>query len=407
MTELHPELRENVRMLGELLGQSIRRYPGQECYELIEEIRAAAKSDRRQESGSGQRLVNLLRKLSDDELLPVTRAFNQFLNLANLAEQYHGIRRKRGHQSDLMVESLGEVFERLKQGDVTPEELHQRVADLRIEFVLTAHPTEVARRTLIMKYDEMSDCLARLDHDDLMPAEREEIVNRLSQLVTEAWHTDEIRQERPTAVDEAKWGFAVIENSLWQALPQFLRSLDTSLEDATGKGLPLQASPIRIASWMGGDRDGNPNVTHKVTRRVFLLGRWMAADLYLRDIQALRAELSMWQASDELKAEIGSAMHALTEGEARVLKPGSVAEATRPQTESVYPEQERGKRNSFYGLGWVVRRTGVYGHGGSEGTYAFVDPRHELVVLVFTQSPGGTNPRDAFFDAVVAAVIDE
>lgn len=225
MTELHPELRENVRMLGELLGQSIRRYPGQECYELIEEIRAAAKSDRRQESGSGQRLVNLLRKLSDDELLPVTRAFNQFLNLANLAEQYHGIRRKRGHQSDLMVESLGEVFERLKQGDVTPEELHQRVADLRIEFVLTAHPTEVARRTLIMKYDEMSDCLARLDHDDLMPAEREEIVNRLSQLVTEAWHTDEIRQERPTAVDEAKWGFAVIENSLWQALPQFLRRI--------------------------------------------------------------------------------------------------------------------------------------------------------------------------------------
>ena len=125
-----------------------------------------------------------------------------------------------------MVESLGEVFERLKQGDVTPEELHQRVADLRIEFVLTAHPTEVARRTLIMKYDEMSDCLARLDHDDLMPAEREEIVNRLSQLVTEAWHTDEIRQERPTAVDEAKWGFAVIENSLWQALPQFLRRQD-------------------------------------------------------------------------------------------------------------------------------------------------------------------------------------
>ena len=94
-------------------------------------------------------------------------------------------------------------------------------------------------------------------------------------------------------------------------------------------------------------------------------------------------------------------------GEIRVLKPGSVAEATRPQTASVYPEQERGKRNSFYGLGWVVRRTGVYGHGGSEGTYAFVDPRHELVVLVFTQSPGGTNPRDAFFDAVVAAVIDE
>lgn len=252
MTELHPDLRENVRMLGELLGQSIQRHPGQDCFELIEEIRAAAKSDRRQESGSGQRLVNLLGKLSDDELLPVTRAFNQFLNLANLAEQYHGIRRRRDHPSDLMVEPIDGVFERLESCGVSPEALHKCVADLRVEFVLTAHPTEVARRTLIMKYDEMSECLASLDHDDLMPVEREAITERLSRLVAEAWHTDEIRHERPTAVDEAKWGFAVIENSLWQALPRFLGNLDASLQKATGKGLPLQATPIRIASWMGG-----------------------------------------------------------------------------------------------------------------------------------------------------------
>ncbi len=305
MTELHPDLRENVRLLGELLGQSIRQYPGQACFDLIEEIRAAAKADRRQESGSGQRLIQLLSQLEDDQLLPVTRAFNQFLNLANLAEQYHGVRRKRGHQSDLMVESMGEVFGRLKDQGVEPAELHRRVRDLRIEFVLTAHPTEVARRTLIMKYDEMSDCIARLDHDDLLPAEREEIIQRLRQLITEAWHTDEIRYERPTAVDEAKWGFAVIENSLWQALPRFLRSLDQALADATGDGLPMEAAPIQIASWMGGDRDGNPNVTHEVSQQVFLLGRWMAADLYLRDIQALRAELSMWQASDELRAVVG------------------------------------------------------------------------------------------------------
>lgn len=305
MTELHPDLRENVRLLGELLGQSIRHYPGQDCYDLIEELRAAAKADRRQESGSGQRLITLLGQLSDDELLPVTRAFNQFLNLANLAEQYHGIRRKQGLASDLQVESLADVFERLKAGGVSAEELHSKVADLQIEFVLTAHPTEVARRTLILKYDEVSDCLEKLDHDDLLPGEREEIVGRLSQLITEAWHTDEIRHERPTAVDEAKWGFAVIENSLWEALPKFLRTLDKSLTEASGKGLPLQATPVRIASWMGGDRDGNPNVTHDVTREVFLLGRWMAADLYLRDIKALRAELSMWQGSDELMARTG------------------------------------------------------------------------------------------------------
>lgn len=305
MAELHPELRENVRLLGELLGENIRQYPGEEIYQLIEEIRAAAKADRRQESGSGQRLVSLLSNLRDDQMLPVTRAFNQFLNLANLAEQYHGVRRKRDHESDLMVESLADVFDRLKTAGVAPQEIHRKVSDLRIEFVLTAHPTEVARRTLIMKYDEISGCLAGLDHDDLLPPERDEIMDRLRQLVAEAWHTDEIRHERPTAVDEAKWGFAVIENSLWQALPRFLRGLDQALTGATGDGLPLAATPIRIASWMGGDRDGNPNVTHKVTRSVFLLGRWMAADLYLRDVQALRSELSMWQASDELRAEAG------------------------------------------------------------------------------------------------------
>lgn len=305
MAELHPELRENVRLLGELLGENIRHYPGEEIYQLIEDIRAAAKADRRQESGSGQRLLSLLQNLRDDQLLPVTRAFNQFLNLANLAEQYHGVRRKRGHQADLMVESMSDVFNRLKAGGVEADELHRKVSDLRIEFVLTAHPTEVARRTLIMKYDEMSACLASLDHEDLLPAEREEIIDRLRQLVAEAWHTDEIRHERPTAVDEAKWGFAVIENSLWQALPRFLRSLDQALGESTGRGLPLDAAPIRIASWMGGDRDGNPNVTHQITRSVFLLGRWMAADLFLRDIQALRSELSMWQASDELMAQAG------------------------------------------------------------------------------------------------------
>lgn len=305
MAELHPELRENVRLLGELLGDSIRNYPGDEIYQLIEEIRVAAKAGRRQESGSDQRLIRLLRDLRDDQLLPVTRAFNQFLNLANLAEQYHGVRRRRDHESDLMVEPLADVFGRLVAGGVGAEELHRKVSELSIQFVLTAHPTEVARRTLIMKYDEISLCLASLDHEDLLPAERERIIERLRRMIAEAWHTDEIRHERPTAVDEAKWGFAVIENSLWQALPEFLRNLDQSLQETTGSGLPLEATPVTVASWMGGDRDGNPNVTHEVTAEVFLLGRWMAADLFLRDIQSLRSELSMWQASDELLAAAG------------------------------------------------------------------------------------------------------
>ncbi len=119
----------------------------------------------------------------------------------------------------------------------------------------------------------------------------------LQRLMAEAWHTDEIRRTRPTPVDEAKWGFAVIEHSLWQALPNFLRHVDEALlQETLGERLPLEAAPLRFASWMGGDRDGNPNVTAAITREVLLLARWMAADLYLRDIDSLAAELSMQQA---------------------------------------------------------------------------------------------------------------
>ena len=122
-------------------------------------------------------------------------------------------------------------------------------------------------------------------------------------MIAEAWHTEEIRRTRPTPVDEAKWGFAVIENSLWQAVPSHLRRVDAALHAATGQRLPLEAAPIRFASWMGGDRDGNPNVTAKVTREVLLLARWMAADLFLRDVDQLAADLSMQQASAPLMAQ--------------------------------------------------------------------------------------------------------
>lgn len=304
MAELHPNLRENVRRLGEILGECIQHYPGQEFYDLIEKIRRAAKADRRQESGSGERLAELLGNLSDAQLLPVTRAFNQFLNLANLAEQHHGVRRRRDHSADLALEPLSDTLTRLKAKGVSSEQLYRSAADLRMEFVLTAHPTEVTRRTLILKYDEISAALGELDHEDLLPEEEAEVLERIRRLITEAWHTDEIRHERPTAVDEAKWGFAVIENSLWYAVPSFLRQLDRAVTDSTGTSLPLASAPIRFASWMGGDRDGNPNVTAAVTREVLWLSRWMAADLYLRDIQRLRGELSMWEASPALRERV-------------------------------------------------------------------------------------------------------
>ncbi|MWV17716.1 phosphoenolpyruvate carboxylase [Pseudomonas sp. L-22-4S-12] len=306
MAEIDARLREEVHLLGELLGDTIRSQRGEAFVDKIELIRQGAKAGRQGSAAGEQQLRATLDGLSDDELLPVARAFNQFLNLANIAEQYHRIRRRRpGEAEPFENRVLAELLQRLQGDGHKPEQLARQLARLDIELVLTAHPTEVARRTLIQKYDAITAQLAALDHTDLSASERGLLQQKLRRLIAEAWHTEEIRRSRPTPVDEAKWGFAVIEHSLWQAVPSFLRRADQALQAATGLRLPLEAAPIRFASWMGGDRDGNPNVTAQVSREVLLLARWMAADLYLRDIEQLAGELSMQQASDELRRVVG------------------------------------------------------------------------------------------------------
>lgn len=304
MTDIDARLRDDVHLLGELLGNTIRDQYGEEFLAKIELIRRGAKADRR--GTTGEELSAILDALSDDEVLPVARAFNQFLNLANIAEQYQLIhRREEGQAEPFEALVLPQLLERLLAEGHSAESLARQVGRLEIELVLTAHPTEVTRRTLIQKYDAIAEQLAAQDHRDLTLAEKTEIEQRLQRLIAEAWHTEEIRRTRPTPVDEAKWGFAVIEHSLWHAVPHMLRKADKALHATTGLHLPLEAAPIRFASWMGGDRDGNPNVTATVTREVLLLARWMAADLYLRDIDKLAADLSMQQATPALLAVAG------------------------------------------------------------------------------------------------------
>lgn len=306
MAEIDARLREDVHQLGELLGNTISVQHGAAFLDKIERIRKGAKTARRGSSEGAAQLSETLNQLNDAELLPVARAFNQFLNLANIAEQYHRVRRRApGEAQPFEDNMLADLLARLSANGHKGEALARQFGRLDIELVLTAHPTEVARRTLIQKYDAMAEALAAGDHSDLSTAERERVTQRLQRLIAEAWHTEEIRRSRPSPVDEAKWGFAVIEHSLWQAVPNVLRKADDVLHQATGFHLPLEAAPIRFASWMGGDRDGNPNVTASVTREVLLLSRWMAADLYLRDIEHLAADLSMQQASAALLARVG------------------------------------------------------------------------------------------------------
>jgi phosphoenolpyruvate carboxylase len=305
MSGLDPLLRDKVRNLGQLLGQTIADDCGNDIFELIENIRNLSKRAHNGSSEDKAELIALLKGLKDNELVPVARGFSQFLNLANIAEQQHTLSWRRQNAEDDAVESiLDDVFSAVIQ-QVDGAKLNKELCNLDIELVLTAHPTEIIRRTLIKKYDEIVEVLQVLDDIRDDHPKRNEYNQQLDNLITEIWRSDEIRQQRPSAVEEAKWGFAVIENSLWQAIPNLMRELDEKLQQQGETSLSLDMCPIHFASWMGGDRDGNPNVTANVTGEVLYLARWMAADLYLRDLANLSTQLSMVQASDELKEWVG------------------------------------------------------------------------------------------------------
>jgi len=291
LSHLEAPLRDDVRRLGKILGRAISEDRGEPFLQRIEEIRSLAKAARNGGSSDWQRLSQFLADIPADDMVDVARAFNQFLNLANIAEQHHLTRPER----DLAVELT------------LPDhpDLEATLANLDIELVLTAHPTEVLRRTMIQKYDAIADLLSLRDQEARTHERHHHTEQALARLIAEVWHTDEIRQTRPTPQDEARWGFAVVETSLWHALPDFLREVDTALVDRGLNPLPIDATPVRIATWMGGDRDGNPNVTAKVTSEVLRLGRWMAADLFLRDIDDLLASLSMRRCSEELSGLVG------------------------------------------------------------------------------------------------------
>lgn len=203
------------------------------------------------------------------------------------------------------LDAIGSLFAKLAQKSVSKFDTAQAIRDLNIELVLTAHPTEITRRTMINKLVKINECLSKLELSDLSPKERHKTERRLEQLIAQSWHSDVIRQQRPTPLDEAKWGFAVVENSLWHAVPEFLRELDEQVKSYLGEGLPIDARPVHFSSWMGGDRDGNPFVTHTITREVLLLSRWKAADLYLTDINELVSELSMTKCNEAVRALAG------------------------------------------------------------------------------------------------------
>lgn len=293
-------LRQNVRLLGDTLGDIIRSTVGEDLYETIESIRQASKSATDVEQTTA--LFNALRKLDSEQLLLISRGFAQFLNLANIADQHFTTTKSVSNHFGA-YDRISSTIEELSQA-VSKTALADAICNLHIDLVLTAHPTEITRRTLIHKHGEIHDCLSDIA-SGLVSEER--IQSRMADLIAQIWHTEEFLEQRPTPVDEARWSFAVIENSLWDAIPEFLRDLD-AIAEKFGLDLPPRTKPVvRLSSWIGGDRDGNPNVTAKVTRRVMIISRWQAADLINRDLEAIYEELSVTRATKELRAAVGHA----------------------------------------------------------------------------------------------------
>src|SRR3954447_1104284 len=179
----HERLRDDVRMLGGILGETLRQREGAELYEIVERVRALSKSGRAGTDGDLDAVAGLLRELPVESTVPIARAFSHFLTLANIAEQHHRVRRRRAYLRDASAPpqrgSCEETFARMLEAGVAPKALHDATAALRIELVLTAHPTTITRRTLIQKHLRIAGALARQDRPDLTAPERHEIADVL------------------------------------------------------------------------------------------------------------------------------------------------------------------------------------------------------------------------------------
>ncbi|KAL3338501.1 hypothetical protein AABB24_027565 [Solanum stoloniferum] len=295
---------DDCRLLQSLLNDVLHREVGPKFMEKVERTRVLAQGACNMRIAGiedtaellEKQLASELSKMTLEEALDLARTFSHYLNLMGIAETHHRVRKTRGVAQ--LSKSCDDIFNHLLQSGVPPDQLYDTVCKQAVEIVLTAHPTQINRRTLQYKHIRIAHLLEYNDRPDLGIEDREMLIEDLVREMTAIWQTDELRRHKPTPVDEARAGLHIVEQTLWKAVPHYLRRVSNALKKHTGRPLPLTCTPIRFGSWMGGDRDGNPNVTAKVTKDVSLLSRWMAIDLYVREVDSLRFELSMTQCSE-------------------------------------------------------------------------------------------------------------
>jgi len=290
MTDAGAALRRDIRLLGALLGETLVRHEGQDLLDLVEQIRSLSMATR--DSLSTSTAEDLDERLSALDLPTATllvRAFSTYFHLANIAEQVH-----RADERSQLAEAegpLARAVDEIARAGSPPAELQGLLSRLELRLVLTAHPTEAVRRSILTKRRRLAALLERradprATEDDHRRAERE-----LAEVVDLIWQTDELRRTRPTPAEEARSVIFYLDELFGHVLPDLLEDLAVHLA-RLGVTLAPRARPVRFGTWVGGDRDGNPAVTPEVTMEVLGLQRELALRNLTAAVEGLVATLS-------------------------------------------------------------------------------------------------------------------
>jgi phosphoenolpyruvate carboxylase len=290
------DLSATIHLLGEALGDVLRGQESVALFETEEHIRALAKARRAGEMDAAVHLPLAVADLPVDAARATASAFAVYFDLINLAEEVHRIQalraRERAQYPAPIGESIGEAIAKLQARGVTTERMAKLLRELRIELVLTAHPTEAKRRTVLSKLQRISDLLRHLQDADLLPRERTELMAGLQAEITALWLTDRARTTRPAVTDEVRTGLYFVDEVFWDLVPR----IDADLEAAVALHYPGLVPPpawLTVASWIGGDRDGNPSVVTELTAETLRLHRGLAVERHRRSVQDLARRLSV------------------------------------------------------------------------------------------------------------------
>ena len=304
-------LRDDIRLLGRLLGDTVRNQEGPVSFELVERVRQSSIAYRRDDDAAARReLEHTLDALSREQTMIVVRAFSYFSHLANLAEDVHNSRRKR--QSDINGDppadgSLVRALDRVAAAGIGPESLSAFFDDGVVVPVLTAHPTEVQRKSVRDLEMKLERLLQARDRSRLTPQELAANDESIRRAVLALWQTRMLRLEKLGVLDEVANGLSFFEQTFLPQVPLLYGALEDELQRRSpGQSIPELPSFLRIGSWIGGDRDGNPFVTADVLRRTLRMQSSRVFEYYLEQLHELGAELSLTTLVTGVSAELNA-----------------------------------------------------------------------------------------------------